>query len=1013
MREGDMASMWLLWTLTVALIGQVLFIYGFLPISIAGLKVTEDRPLPTSINGLRVNSDSLYRPIINKLILVVIDAMRDDFIIGPDAARHMPYLSSLIYNGRGVHFTSLVEPPTVTLPRIKAMTMGTIPNYVDVILNVIEKESNCSKENSFIGRAAAKRLNTVFYGDDTWLRLFPNSFLRFEGTSSFYVSDFNEVDNNVTRHLDHELQQDDWDVMILHYLGLDHIGHVHGPYSKLIPQKLQEMDDVIKKLFLGLKKKHHSSLLVICGDHGMKDTGGHGGATYSETHVPLLFVSPLSLDFKSHCLDLNIKDRIVNQRDLASTLSVLLGLQPPSMNLGAAIPCILRIFIPETDAYLYALHVNAWQVASLLESVHDSFKDGSYLFEEASKLHSEWIKWERDRVKYKPKMKSIGNQDELIKKIAKKYAVGITQMTSKLGESVVNFDYYAMFLGVVITWQAFMLSMLKEEVIILEYRWTKSFLLAVIMMVFHFSICFFGSSFISNSSLSRHDSFTLSTVFVLIFIVAFNAHELFCGSHLFKLSHVKEKLKVGSSPENNFLTFGTFLHIVSLFSSSFIEEEHQTWQFLFISLIILLGVKICCSIPRKDKNHMPTEEPIHFIGSVPYICNYRYQDQEPHPKPIMGEGIFTYQKKELLKFTSILLIHRFLRNYNHTGDKWGNLPDIGDWISDSENIMIRSVVMAMSLLGITFFLVKNSPIKGSNGLFIVFAALNIYAYRAAIGDVSAFDMYPSSRGSTEFFILLILMVLIMANGVYEAFKVLIHDNDKKKQNFNEGKRKYRTLEQDSSAAFVILTHEICKFWIILCSSLNRPGDVPVIFAFLFCSHTLANSVMKTGRCDVNTMPKTFIWLGMVFYFFKGNSNSLASLDLKAAYTGQNNYSVVIVGILLFCHTFSMPILALLLLFHYLAVTTSRSNNFDLRCPQKIMNAAVKSVIMTRLFPVVFYLPFIILQRHHLFIWTVFAPKLLYEAFLTLSSLFGLFLVIGLQRCLSHLAKLQRYGLIQV
>lgn len=38
-----------------------------------------------------------------------------------------------------------------------------------------------------------------------------------------------EVDNNVTRHIEHEMKRDDWDVLILHYLGLDHIGHYQGP----------------------------------------------------------------------------------------------------------------------------------------------------------------------------------------------------------------------------------------------------------------------------------------------------------------------------------------------------------------------------------------------------------------------------------------------------------------------------------------------------------------------------------------------------------------------------------------------------------------------------------------------------------------------------------------------------------------------------------------------------------------------------------------------------------------
>ncbi len=38
---------------------------------------------------------------------------------------------------------------------------------------------------------AGRRL--VFYGDDTWLRLFPGHFVRSEGTTSFFVTDYTEV----------------------------------------------------------------------------------------------------------------------------------------------------------------------------------------------------------------------------------------------------------------------------------------------------------------------------------------------------------------------------------------------------------------------------------------------------------------------------------------------------------------------------------------------------------------------------------------------------------------------------------------------------------------------------------------------------------------------------------------------------------------------------------------------------------------------------------------------------
>lgn len=66
---------------------------------------------------------------------------------------------------------------------------------------------------------------------------------------------FFEVDDNVTRHLDRVLKREDWDLLILHYLGLDHIGHVSGPNSPLVGPKLREMDNILKKIHISLLSK--------------------------------------------------------------------------------------------------------------------------------------------------------------------------------------------------------------------------------------------------------------------------------------------------------------------------------------------------------------------------------------------------------------------------------------------------------------------------------------------------------------------------------------------------------------------------------------------------------------------------------------------------------------------------------------------------------------------------------------------------------------------------------------
>lgn len=36
--------------------------------------------------------------------------------------------------------------------------------------------------------------------------------------------------------------------MVLHFLGLDHIGHVEGPFSDKVPGKLKEMDSIVKEI---------------------------------------------------------------------------------------------------------------------------------------------------------------------------------------------------------------------------------------------------------------------------------------------------------------------------------------------------------------------------------------------------------------------------------------------------------------------------------------------------------------------------------------------------------------------------------------------------------------------------------------------------------------------------------------------------------------------------------------------------------------------------------------------
>lgn len=73
---------------------------------------------------------------------------------------------------------------------LQAMTTGAIPGFVDVILNF---NSSSLLDDSFVAQFYSNERNLVFYGDEVWLRLFPGHFIRSDGTTSFFVTDYTEA----------------------------------------------------------------------------------------------------------------------------------------------------------------------------------------------------------------------------------------------------------------------------------------------------------------------------------------------------------------------------------------------------------------------------------------------------------------------------------------------------------------------------------------------------------------------------------------------------------------------------------------------------------------------------------------------------------------------------------------------------------------------------------------------------------------------------------------------------
>jgi len=171
------------------------------------------------------------------------------------------------------------------LQRLKGLTTGSLPTFIDAGNNFASDELI---EDNIVNQMRQTGMNLTFMGDDTWMGLFPNSFQRSYPYPSFDVWDIHTVDNGVASFLFKEMSRTDWQVLIAHCLGVDHIGHRYGPQHPQMRLKLEQMNLLIQKI---VETMDDDSILLVMGDHGMTESGDHGGDSADEVKAALFAYS--------------------------------------------------------------------------------------------------------------------------------------------------------------------------------------------------------------------------------------------------------------------------------------------------------------------------------------------------------------------------------------------------------------------------------------------------------------------------------------------------------------------------------------------------------------------------------------------------------------------------------------------------------------------------------------------------------------------------------------------------
>ncbi|KAK4190407.1 hypothetical protein QBC35DRAFT_490278 [Podospora australis] len=341
------------WMLAIHVAGIAYFTSGFLltRLVLSDKSSCDVSPVPVSVDVLpawqgkgTVDGGCWHPRTFERAVVVVIDALRYDFTVPRDdeAPFHnaFPFMYETAVKSPEKAFLRpfIADPPTSTLQRLKGLTTGTLPTFVDLGSSF---SGTAIDEDNLLSQLKDAGKTIVHLGDDTWESLFPGYF---EGNmsrpyDSFNVWDLHTVDNGVMEHIFPLMEQTSkWDLMIGHLLGVDHAGHRYGPDHPEMTKKLRQMDGFIRELAAKVDDK---TVLIVMGDHGMDSKGDHGGESADEVQAALWMYSPKGIFGRTKpeyaVPPATAEERPVNQIDLVPTVSLMLGIPIPFNNLGRPI----------------------------------------------------------------------------------------------------------------------------------------------------------------------------------------------------------------------------------------------------------------------------------------------------------------------------------------------------------------------------------------------------------------------------------------------------------------------------------------------------------------------------------------------------------------------------------------------------------------------------------------------------------------------------------------------------
>lgn len=294
--------------------------------------------------------DCWMKPSVDKLVIIVVDALRLDF-----AQYELPLsFGRRLQRKDATLLKFIADPPTVTMQRLKGLTTGGLPTFAEISGNL---GGGYVEEDSWIDFLAQKGSRMGFVGDDTWVDLFPTQWKEAHPFPSFNTRDLDTVDNGCLEYLPpllDDLEKGELDVVVAHFLGVDHVGHTYGPNTDFMHRKLHQMDEILDSTLSELESSKFCILTLVFGDHGMTEDGNHGGGTAEEVNAALF------VHASDACPPRQGAVTELSQIDIVPTVSLALGIPIPYASIGGLVPSLLPGVADQNTTF--ALALNAAQV---------------------------------------------------------------------------------------------------------------------------------------------------------------------------------------------------------------------------------------------------------------------------------------------------------------------------------------------------------------------------------------------------------------------------------------------------------------------------------------------------------------------------------------------------------------------------------------------------------------------------------------------------------------------------